>query len=133
MAETSDVTSLRMELSTFLWRPACKRKAYKETSCFQTGLCAESRPNKLVEFEDGPALVEAAEIVVFAEETDDAGDGFVLPLPLFATSRAALEPMAPKAERALLELLRERLVAVPLTSFPDSSVGSRLTNSFCSN
>jgi hypothetical protein len=62
----------------------------------------------------------------FPDETDDDGEVFVLLFPLFAA-------MAPNAERAFDEPLRESAVAVPLTSLSVSSVGSRLTNSFCSN
>lgn len=41
--------------------------------------------------------------------------------------------IAPSAESAVDDELRERFVAKPLTSLSVSSVGSRLTNSFCSN
>ena len=46
----------------------------------------------------------------------------------------ALLLIAPREERAVEEDVREMvLVATPLTSLSVSSVGSRLTNSFCSN
>ena len=45
----------------------------------------------------------------------------------------ALELIAPKADSAVDDEVRERLIATPLTSLSVSSVGSRLTNSFCSN
>lgn len=57
-------------------------------------------------------------------------DGGVVPftrLPSFP-----LIPIAPSAPRAVEEEVRERLIAVPLTSFSDSTMGSRETNSFCS-
>ena len=46
---------------------------------------------------------------------------------------AALDPMAPRAERAFDETQVDKLIAAPLISLSDSRVGSRLTNSFCSN
>lgn len=58
---------------------------------------------------------------------------------LRASWAATLEPIAPRAERALEvvddedELLDERLVATPLRALSDSCMGSLLTNSFCSN
>lgn len=43
-----------------------------------------------------------------------------------------LLPMAPRVLRAIEEEARERFVGTPLTSLSVSSVGSLLTNSFCS-
>lgn len=43
-----------------------------------------------------------------------------------------LLPMAPRVLRAMDEEARERFVGTPLTSLSVSSVGSLLTNSFCS-
>jgi len=60
------------------------------------------------------------------DEGDEVGEAPVLPF-------VCLAAIAPSAERAFDELLRERAVGVPLTSFSVSFVGSRLTNSFCSN
>lgn len=57
------------------------------------------------------------------DERDDEGDVFVLDFPAMALS----------VVRAFEEDVLERTVAVPLTSLSVSSVGSRLTNSFCSN
>ena len=46
----------------------------------------------------------------------------------------ALLLIAPRVERAVDEEVRETVLnATPLTSLSVSSVGSRLTNSFCSN
>lgn len=75
----------------------------------------------------------------FPEPADDEGVWVALPALLErpeGTAKAtlfALLLMAPRAERAVEEEFRERVVATPLSSFSDSSVGSRLTNSFCSN
>lgn len=70
----------------------------------------------------------------FLDETDEEGEELLLDFAfLVASMAAALEPIAPRAETALDEAGRETLVAVPLTSLSASSVGSRETNSFCSN
>lgn len=68
---------------------------------------------------DGTLLEDARE---------DEGDVFVLDFP---GSRDT--PMALSAVRAFTEDVLDRAVAVPFTSLSVSSVGSRLTNSFCSN
>ena len=62
------------------------------------------------------------------DETEDEGDVFVLDFP---GGRGT--PMALSAVRAFEEDVLDNAVAVPLTSLSVSSVGSRLTNSFCSN
>lgn len=68
------------------------------------------------------------------DDTDDDGELFALSfLAAISSANAALEPIAPKADTAVDDPFRARLVAVPLTSLSVSSVGSRLTNSFCSN
>ena len=71
------------------------------------------------------------------EPSDEDGEGCALPRalapPPFRPFRARLL-MASRLERAAEDEVRERvLVATPLTSLSVSSVGSRLTNSFCSN
>lgn len=108
---------------------------YKETSCFQTGLWADSLVKRpfawlgtaavLVVFEDVP--------FDFPDDTEETGDELVLDFRRLITSMAARDPMAPNADSALEEPLRDRAVAVPLASFSDSSVGSLLTNSLFSN
>ena len=95
---------------------------YNETSCFQTGLWAESLPNR---------LLGTARPALFETEFD--GELPFDPLPRFGVSGPALVPIAVRALSAFEELLRDRLVAIPLTSLSVSSVGSLLTNSFCSN
>ena len=62
------------------------------------------------------------------DETEDEGDVFVLDLPGGRDTAIALS-----AVRAFEEDVLDRAVAVPFTSLSVSSVGSRLTNSFCSN
>ena len=62
----------------------------------------------------------------FPDPNDDDGVGCAL-LRALPCLLLALELIAPRAESA------ERFVAMPLTSLSVSSVGSRLTNSFCSN
>lgn len=87
---------------------------------------------------------------LFADPADELGDGsllfrpfaVVLPRPL-GIAALILLLMAPSAESAMDvgaiddsavdDDVRERLVATPLTSLSASSVGSRETNSFCSN
>lgn len=64
---------------------------------------------------------------------DEDGEHSPEDLARFEPSGGALDPIALSAERALEELLRDKAVGVPLTSLSVSSVGSRLTNSFCSN
>jgi len=49
-----------------------------------------------------------------------------------AAAAAAFDPTAPKALMATEEDVRERFVAMPLTSLSPSSVGSLLTNSLSS-
>ena len=51
----------------------------------------------------------------------------------FLFSAEALFPIALREARAVEEELRDKLVAIPLTSLSVSSVGSLETNSFCSN
>lgn len=96
-----------------------ERCTYKVTSCFHTGLCADMRDPKRPASWDLP------------EPRDEDGVACALlralPFPL------AFSLIAPRAESAVDDELRERLVATPLTSLSVSSVGSRLTNSFCSN
>lgn len=93
---------------------------HNETSCFQTGLYADMREAKRVASCDLP------------DPNDEEGVACALPRALpFAL---AFSLIAPSAESAVDEEFRERvLVARPLTSLSVSSVGSRLTNSFCSN
>jgi hypothetical protein len=68
------------------------------------------------------------------DDNDEDGEELALPLSLLlASEAAALEPIAPSAEMAPEEFVRETLIAMPLTSLSVSSVGSRLMNSFCSN
>lgn len=62
------------------------------------------------------------------DEKDDEGE---FPALTFPGGRA--RPTAERVESALEDDTRERAVAIPLTSLSISSVGSRLTNSFCSN
>lgn len=62
------------------------------------------------------------------DEREDEGDVFVLDFPGGRDT-----PMALSAVRAFEEDVLDSAVAVPLTSLSVSSVGSRLTNSFCSN
>lgn len=104
--------------------------AYKETSCFQTGLWEDMRePNMCADMPKGGCLVEP-----FEEE----GVCTVLPLRLegavgVAAALFALVVIAPKADRAVDEEFLDRFVGMPFTSLSYSSVGSRLMNSFCSN
>lgn len=116
MTERSDVTSLRGVSKA---RPEHEHATHKDTSCFHTGLVAEIRDPKS----------PFASALPFEDEGEPDRLPLALPflLPVVALFRA------PRAESALLEELRERLVAMPLTSLSVSSVGSRLTNSFCSN
>lgn len=76
------------------------------------------------------------------DPAEDEGVCTVLPLellvplpvdPLEPGARLTLLFKAPRAESAVEEELRDRLVATPLISFSVSSIGSLLTNSFCSN
>jgi hypothetical protein len=108
-------------------------RAYNETSCFQTGLCADKRPPRRP-LEMPPADGERRALEA-AETREEDGEISLLPLLLlrFASWAAALEPIAPRAEIALEEVWRERLTGVPLTSLSVSAMGSRETNSFCSN
>ena len=99
---------------------------HKETSCFQTGLWAEMRE---------PSICESCDL---PEPNEEDGVACALPRalpPLPARPFAfALLLIAPRADKAVDEGLRERvLVATPLTSLSSSPVGSRETNSFCSN
>lgn len=65
---------------------------------------------------------------------DDGGEGSLLFLLFFLLPWIeALDPMAPRAETAFEDIHVDKLIAEPLTSLSDSRVGSRLTNSFCSN
>lgn len=93
------------------------QNTHKDTSCFQTGLCADIREPKRPESCDLPR--------------DEDGVAWALPRAL--PFPLALSLIAPSAERAVEEDTRESVVATPLTSLSVSSVGSRLTNSFCSN
>jgi hypothetical protein len=75
-----------------------------------------------------------ADLLVLPDDTEEDGEELALPLSrLLVSEAAALEPIAPSAEMAFEEFVREGFVAVPLTSLSVSSVGSRLMNSFCSN
>ena len=65
------------------------------------------------------------------DDTED--DGVACARALAAASNAFPILIAPSALRAVELLFREILVGTPLTSFSVSEVGSRLTNSFCSN
>ena len=99
---------------------------HKVTSCFHTGLCADMRPPNI------PPSCDLPE----PDPTDEDGVGCALlralAPPLFRPFVLLL--MAPRAESAVEEDVRDNvLVATPLTSLSVSSVGSRLTNSFCSN
>ena len=67
------------------------------------------------------------------EDTLDWGDVFALFVADRFAAWTARELIAPSEFSAVEEESRDRFVATPLTSFSDSWVGSRLTNSFCSN
>lgn len=129
----------------------------KVTSCFQTGLCAESRPNSVAGDvfpvfadevgEDPDPLEDVREPFAGPASWDlpEDADEAALPAPAVFTrlaasaalallvSACALMLIAPRAESATEEVFRDMFVAVPLISFAVSSIGSRLTNSFCSN
>ncbi len=64
------------------------------------------------------------------DDMDDEGEELADLALCFSVS---LDSMGAKVVMELLELMRERVVATPLTSLSVSLVGSRLTNSFCSN
>jgi hypothetical protein len=101
-----------------------KRRTYKDTSCFHTGLCDDKRPKSPCAADRGfigdGALLE--------DDRDDEGDVFVLDFPGGRDTAMALS-----AVRAFEEEVLDRAIAVPFTSLSISSAGSRLTNSFCSN
>ena len=102
------------------------KRTHKETSCFQTGLWADKRPKKA---SDGCGCEDNFGIV-----REDGGEESLLFLLFFLLPwTATLDPMAPRAERAFEDILLDELIAVPLASLSDSRVGSRPTNSFCSN
>lgn len=70
------------------------------------------------------------------DETLDWGDVFALFTADRLACSMAFELMAPSALIAVEEGVREwelRVVATPRTSFSSSWIGSRETNSFCSN
>ena len=117
---------------------------HKDTSCFHTGLCADIlEPNTLA----SPLLPDPAdELGVCSLLLFPLACVLVLSLPF--TRPLSLLLIAPSAESAfdcrwwpalameesaVDEEVRERFVATPLTSLSASSVGSRETNSFCSN
>lgn len=106
--------------------------AYKETSCFQTGLWADKQPKRPLD--DGGWGNEESWADNLDDTSDDGGEGSLLFLLFFLLPWiAALDPMAPRTESAFDDVLLDKSIAVPLTSLSDSNVGSRLTNSFCSN
>lgn len=117
MTDCSEVTSLSGVSITE--KNKRDTDAYKDTSCFQTGLCAEMREPKR------PASCD------LPDPSDE--DGVFCWLPRALPLPFTLSLIAPRADSAVDEETRERLVATPLTSLSVSSVGSRLTNSFCSN
>lgn len=105
-------------------------RTHKETSCFHTGLWADNPPKR--DCVDGTTVV--VELGADGEDLlDDIDeDGVLAPLflPRFAES---LEPIAPRAVRAMEEPFLDKFVAVPFTSLSSSVMGPRLTNSLCSN
>ena len=92
---------------------------HKDTSCFQTGFTAEMREPK------SPLRPDLG-TPPFAE----VGEPDWLPLPSLLEFALVT---AVSAEMAVEDDWRERLVAMPFASFSVSSMGSRPTNSFCSN
>jgi hypothetical protein len=114
-----------------------RRKTYKDTSCFQTGLWADILDPKTLA------------IPLFAEPADELGVCSLLEEPRVLELSARARPLlslllrAPRTDMAFEgwaicdkadeDEFRERLVATPLISLSVSSVGSRETNSFCSN
>ena len=115
-----------------------EENTHNETSCFQTGLCAERPPNM-----PGDAVPDVPPLSVdppkdFVTVTDALPDGADDEGVIAARARAAASKalpmlMAPSALKAVDEPFLDMLVATPFTSFSDSEVGSLLTNSFCSN
>ena len=118
------------------------------TSCFHTGLCAEMRePNNVPARGPSPLLLDPAELLgecsllpgLLPGLLDDPpGPPAPAPCPFALAALLLIAPRAviawlPSAASAVLDELRESGAAKPLTSLSDSSVGSRETNSFCSN
>ena len=101
-------------------------ETHKETWCFQTGLWAD-------------LMFEPRTPLVFDERDFVGWDGCVLGtrpfgvIEPFLLSAETLPPIALREARAVEDELRDRVVAIPLTSLSASSVGSLETNSFCSN
>ena len=128
ITDASEVTSLKEIKVSDKGGEKGKKMAYKDTSCFQTGLWADKRLKRGCwgndkSWEDN-----------LADARDEGGEGSLLFLLFFLLPwSAALDPIAPRAERAFEEVRLDKLVGVPLTSLSDSRVGSLLTNSFCSN
>lgn len=111
---------------------------YKETSCFHTGLCGEMRPKRpwwMLAADGGGADVFGGEEFVGLEDVraDLDGRGCSLLFFLLPGTIEFFEPIAPRAVRAVEEVVPERVTAVPLTSLESSGMGSLETNSFCSN
>lgn len=101
-------------------------KTHKETWCFQTGLWAD------LIFEPRMPLVFDERDFVGAEGCKFGVRPFGVTEP-FLLSAEALFPIALREARAVEEETRDKVVATPLASLSASSVGSRETNSFCSN
>lgn len=111
--------------------------SYNETSCFHTGLYGEMLPKSPHEPPETTASCNAVGIP--ADPTDDEGD--VTVLDAFTVLDFLAEPLCREArvDIAVADGLRDMtpgaagrvvLVAAPLTSFSDSAIGSRETNSF---
>lgn len=115
-----------------------KKDTHNETSCFQTGLCAERPPKKpgdavpeVPPLSVDPSIVFVAAIDVLPDEADD--EGVIAARARAAASNALPMLIAPSALRAVEDPFLDMLVATPFTSFSVSEVASLLTNSFCSN
>ena len=124
------------------WSKSCRlaganlSNTHKETSCFHTGLCADNPPNRPPPLGVLWPFVNEGASVERPDETLDWGDV----LALFTADRFACsiarELIAPRALMAVEDGVREwelRVVATPRASFSCSWIGSRETNSFCSN
>lgn len=113
---------------------------YNETSCFQIGLAAE-RPSAASPLCVAAAAAAVDELPRGGTMNDDGGvlladdevDDCRLRDEAAASSYGLLFVIAPRAPRAVDDVLRESTTGTPLTSFSASLVGSRLTNSLCSN